>query len=65
MSRLSILYGMLAGAGTFLILQALRKLYNSTSKEIQKKTLFDLIGNTPILYLKSLSQMTGCEIYVN
>jgi cysteine synthase A len=30
---------------------------------MQKKDFIDSIGNTPLLYLKSLSDLTGCEIY--
>ena len=33
-------------------------------KTIQKKRMIDLIGNTPLIYLKSLSEALGCEIYV-
>ncbi len=28
-----------------------------------KKNFIDLIGNTPLFYIKSLSDLTGCEIY--
>jgi hypothetical protein len=37
------------------------KLHFKTAK---KKGLVDLIGNTPLIYLKSLSKLCGCEIYV-
>ena len=30
---------------------------------MQKKDFIESIGNTPLLYLKSLSEITGCEIY--
>ncbi len=30
---------------------------------MQKKDFIQSIGNTPLLYLKSLSELTGCEIY--
>ncbi len=30
-----------------------------------KESLLDLIGNTPIIHLKSLSKLTGCNIYVS
>ena len=30
---------------------------------MQKKDFINSIGNTPLLYLKSLSEATGCEIY--
>ena len=30
---------------------------------MQKKDFIQSIGNTPLLYLKSLSEETGCEIY--
>jgi len=30
---------------------------------MQKKDFIQSIGNTPLLYLKSLSDLTGCEIY--
>lgn len=33
-------------------------------KQIPKKRLTDIIGNTPLIYLKSLSEQTGKEIYV-
>jgi hypothetical protein len=26
--------------------------------------MIDLIGNTPLIYIESLSKLTGCEIYV-
>jgi len=29
----------------------------------QKKTFFDLFKNTPMIYIKCLSELTGCEIY--
>ena len=34
------------------------------SKSKIKNDLFDLIGNTPIVYLKELSILTNCKIYV-
>lgn len=30
---------------------------------MQKKNLIDHIGNTPLIYIESLSKLTGCEIY--
>ena len=30
---------------------------------IKARNVLDLIGNTPLLYLKDASLMTGCEIY--
>ena len=29
----------------------------------QKRTIVDLIGNTPLLYLRHVSELTGCDIY--
>ena len=30
---------------------------------MKARNVLDLIGNTPLLYLKDASEMTGCEIY--
>lgn len=51
----------LLGSSIFIstiLLKLLRK------KEIKKNRLKDIIGNTPMIYLKSLSEQTGKEIYV-
>lgn len=32
-------------------------------KSVTKKSLCDLVGNTPLIYLKSLSKLCNCEIY--
>ena len=28
-----------------------------------KLALLDVIGNTPLLYLRKISELTGCDIY--
>jgi cysteine synthase A len=35
----------------------------SKFKKREKKTIIDLMKNTPMIYIKSLSELTGCEIY--
>ena len=30
---------------------------------MQRRTIPDLIGNTPLLYLRQASEQTGCEIF--
>ena len=32
--------------------------------DIEKRTAMDVIGNTPLIYLKSLSEETKCHIFV-
>jgi hypothetical protein len=33
-------------------------------RKIIKKNILEYVGNTPLIYLKSLSEATSCEIYV-
>jgi len=35
----------------------------ATTRILKISNVLDLIGNTPLLYLKDASEMTGCEIY--
>lgn len=60
-----ILLSILIGAGTFGLLHIIKKAVRRYYKPpIKKQTVVDLIGNTPLLYLKELSKITKCEIYV-
>lgn len=54
-----------AGYAFYRIVDVLyRRCCSKESSEIEKKRLIDLIGNTPLIYLESLSKLTGCDIYV-
>lgn len=33
-------------------------------RKIKKCLLSDLVGNTPLIYLRSLSELCGCDVYV-
>lgn len=37
--------------------------YNKITKKNKKKGILDLMKNTPLIYIKSLSELSGCEIY--
>ena len=39
-------------------------IYQKYSNKDPKSSIMELIGNTPIVYQKSLSEITGCEIYI-
>ncbi|KAL4456225.1 hypothetical protein ABPG74_014186 [Tetrahymena malaccensis] len=54
----------LIATGAFTIYSIAKRIYESIQKkQIEKKKLIDLIGNTPLIYIESLSKLTGCEIY--
>jgi hypothetical protein len=42
----------------------LNRVFNRRRALPTKKRLADLVGNTPMIYLQSLSKLCGCEIYV-
>lgn len=39
-------------------------LKKSKKNEIKRIRMIDLVGNTPLIYLKSISELCGCHIYV-
>ncbi|EAR96363.1 pyridoxal-phosphate-dependent protein (macronuclear) [Tetrahymena thermophila SB210] len=54
----------LIATSAFTVYTIAKKIYQSIQKkQIEKKKLIDLIGNTHLIYLESLSKLTGCEIY--
>jgi len=59
-----ILTSIFIGALTFGALHVIKRLWRRYLRPIRKYTTIDLIGNTPLLYLKELSKLTKCEIYV-
>jgi len=60
---LNALLGITCGIASFFVTKYLRKLYKWYRAPLIRKSLFDLVGNTPLIYLKSLSKETGCEIF--
>lgn len=49
----------LIGLLSFLLISKRKK------KQIVKRRMIDLIGHTPLIYIKSLSEALNCEIYVD
>jgi len=60
----NIITSVIMGALTFGVLQVIKRLWKRYLGPIPKHTVIDLIGDTPLLYLKELSKLTKCEIYV-
>lgn len=65
-----VLTGVLSALGALAVAELVRllKKYYKDQKDqnsdIEKKNLMDLVGNTPMIYLKSLSEDTKCHIFV-
>ena len=67
MSSKLVLTGLLSALGALAVaelLKRLKKYHEEKNGEIEKKDLMDLVGNTPMIYLKSLSEETKCHIFV-
>ena len=52
--------------GTMKIYEITKYLYNKiTNNKVYRKDILDMMKDTPLIYIKSLSEITGCDIYVN
>ena len=52
--------------GTMKIYEITKYLYNKiTNNKVYRKDIWDMMKDTPLIYIKSLSEITGCDIYVN
>jgi hypothetical protein len=54
--------GAFLGLGALLVLAA--GCYCRQNKSVEKVTILDTIGNTPLVYLPALSQAAGAHIFV-
>lgn len=61
-SLLYTLYGASIVTLGILLYKGVKLLKNKSNKKI-KNGILDLMKDTPILYIKSLSDITGCKIY--
>jgi cysteine synthase A len=52
-----------AGVVSTISLGILIKLFTKRIKKTKKVGIIELMKNTPLIYIKSLSELTGCEIY--
>jgi hypothetical protein len=63
-------FNILVKTGCFLLstvglITILKYFYKKLKKPgLVKNTVLDLMKNTPLVYIKSLSEYTGCHIYV-
>jgi hypothetical protein len=59
------IYSFLKRRGSYNALRSEAQLFNTMDMPLQiRNGLFDLIGNTPLIELQSLSKATGCRILV-
>lgn len=47
------------------IYEIMKYYYNKIkNKKLYEKDVLDMMKDTPLIYIKSLSELTGCEIFV-
>lgn len=56
-------YFLFASIGVVTILKLIYK--KVIKQKVTKNSVLDLMKNTPLIYIKSLSEYTGCHIYVS
>lgn len=59
-----VVASLLSAVGAVVLSNVWRRLRKSRFGPIKKKQYIDLIGNTPLIYLKKLSEETKCHIFV-
>lgn len=57
----TIISGSIISVGCFLF-KVIQHFTKKKEKKV-KKGILEMMKNTPLLYIKSLSELTGCEIY--